>query len=128
MIEIQNSKIIRDGEAIGTIVGDFAYVSSKPAPRIVGQIREAAGMPQLAFVVEEPPTSEESSEVQANEIAVTVDVPEQPAPVELPQKAKLPEPPRRPDMGDRDPVWQAWYIATHGETAFKARWPGRPMP
>lgn len=170
MIEIQDSKIIRDGEQIGTIVGDVAYVAAKPAPRIVGQIREAARMPQLAFtvgeqisdpvfldkirkaklVLEKPPTTEESSEVQETEsnsltieklkqaqdicsaeadtFYVNADVPEQPAPLELPQKSKLPEPPRRPDMGDRDPVWQTWYITTHGETAFKARWPGRPMP
>ena len=95
MIEIQDSKIIRDGEAIGTIVGDVAYVSAKPAPRIVGQIREAAGMPQLTFTVGVPPITEESSEVQerfliqeqldkamdicradADEIGVTVDIPE----------------------------------------------------
>lgn len=108
MIEIQDSKIIRDGEAIGVIVGDVAYVSAKPAPRIVGQIREAAGNDKLTFTVGEPLTTEESSEVQTDEIGVIVDVPEvvvnEPAQVEkqsdLPDQTKkqtfdlsgLPEP------------------------------------
>lgn len=94
MIEIQDSKIIRDGEAIGVIVGDVAYVSAKPAPRIVGQIREAAGMPQLAFTVGEAPTTEDSSEVQTDEIGVTVDIPEvvvnEQSPVE--KQSDLPSP------------------------------------
>ena len=94
MIEIQDSKIIRDGEAIGVIVGDVAYVSSKPAPRIVGQIREAAGNDKLTFTVGEPPTTEDSSEVQTDEIGVTVDIPEvvvnEPAQVE--KQSDLPAP------------------------------------
>lgn len=39
-----------------------------------------------------------------------------------------PEPPRSAVLGDRDPEWQRWYIATRGEDAFKAKWPNRQLP
>ena len=49
MIEIQGTAILRDGENIGTITGDTAFLPKKPGPAILGQIRKAAGKPDLAF-------------------------------------------------------------------------------
>lgn len=49
MIEIKGAAIFRDGENIGTITGDTAFLPKKPGPAILGQIRKAAGKPELAF-------------------------------------------------------------------------------
>lgn len=49
MIEIKGTAILRDGENIGTITGDTAFLPKKPGPAILGQIRKAAGKPDLAF-------------------------------------------------------------------------------
>lgn len=49
MIEIQGTAILRDGENIGHIDGDTAFLPKKPGPAILGQIRKAAGKPDLAF-------------------------------------------------------------------------------
>lgn len=49
MIEIKGTAILRDGENIGTIEGDTAILGKKPGPAILGQIRKAAGKPELAF-------------------------------------------------------------------------------
>ena len=77
MIEIIDSQIIRDGVNIGFIDGKTAHVTEKQAPRIVGQIRAAAGNPDLvvevgdaAFFKEPLPKSE------PDEIGVTVEIPE----------------------------------------------------
>lgn len=51
MIEIVDSQILRDGVNIGSIEGGVAYVTGKQAPRIVGQIRAAAGNPDLVVEV-----------------------------------------------------------------------------
>ena len=40
----------------------------------------------------------------------------------------IPEPLRSAVLGDRDPEWQRWFIATHGEKAFTAKWPTRQLP
>jgi hypothetical protein len=131
MIEIIDSQIIRDGVNIGSIVDGTAYVTEKQAPRIVGQIRAAAGNADLVFVLGEAPTVKESLPVaEPEEIGVTVEVPDietQPEPI-IERKAKTPEPARNPALGDKDPAWQAWYVSEHGAAAFQARWPGRPLP
>jgi hypothetical protein len=49
MIEIQGTAILRDGENIGTITENTAFLPKKPGPAILGQIRKAAGKPELAF-------------------------------------------------------------------------------
>lgn len=49
MIEIQGTAILRDGENIGHIDGGTAFLPKKPGPAILGQIRKAAGKPDLAF-------------------------------------------------------------------------------
>lgn len=80
MIEIQENKIIRDGVDIGQIEGGTAYVTEKQPPRVVGQIRAAAGNPDLVIQVmgKEAPTVKESLQVEEQpEIGVTVEVPEE---------------------------------------------------
>ena len=57
MINITADKQIdRDGEIIGQIVDNIAWLKSKQAPRILGQIRSAAGMDGLSFEIVESPT------------------------------------------------------------------------
>lgn len=61
MIEIQDNKIIRDGVDIGQIEDGIAYVTEKQPPRVVGQIRAAAGNPDLVISVRaEPPKSSQT--------------------------------------------------------------------
>ncbi len=113
MIEIIDSQIIRDGVNIGVIDGGTAYVIEKQAPRIVGQIRAAAGNPELVVSVMpgdfqaevDKKVSEIEEKAHANiedrlidaievgrfaepeEIGVTVEVPDietQPEPVKAP--------------------------------------------
>jgi len=57
--------IIRDGVNIGTIRDGVAFTSESVAGVIKGQIKRAAGNPELTFEVVEndPPTVEESSVV-----------------------------------------------------------------
>jgi hypothetical protein len=130
MIEIIDSQIIRDGVNIGVIDGGTAYVTEKQAPRIVGQIRAAAGNPSLEIAVNGATVKESLPFAEPEEIGVTVEVPNietQPEPI-IERKAKTPEPARNPALGDKDPAWQAWYVSEHGAAAFQARWPGRPLP
>lgn len=61
MIEIQGAAILRDGENIGTIEGDTAFLGKKPGPAILGQIRKAAGKPELAFEYVAAPAASESN-------------------------------------------------------------------
>jgi hypothetical protein len=51
MITIENNQIARDGEVIGQIVDGIAWMKAKQAPRIIGQIRAAAGIDGLKFEV-----------------------------------------------------------------------------
>jgi hypothetical protein len=76
MIEIIDSQIIRDGVNIGVIDGGTAYVTEKQAPRIVGQIRAAAGNPELVIEVGAPTVKESLPVAEPEEIGVTVEVPD----------------------------------------------------
>jgi hypothetical protein len=62
MIEIQGTAILRDGENIGTITGDTAFLPRKPGPAILGQIRKAAGKPELAFEYVAAPVAASTSQ------------------------------------------------------------------
>ena len=76
MIAIEDNIIYRDSERIGEIIGETAWMKAKPAPRIVGQIRQAAGINGLTFEVADAPTVEESSQVEplsAVEVVDTLD-------------------------------------------------------
>jgi len=55
-----DNQIDRDGEIIGNIIGNIAWVNAKPAPRIIGQIRQVAGIEGLTFEVVEAPAVKES--------------------------------------------------------------------
>lgn len=50
-----DNQIDRDGEVIGSIIGGIAWLKSKQAPRIVGQIRQAAGIDGLKFEIADTP-------------------------------------------------------------------------
>ena len=50
-----DNQIERDGEIIGSIIGGIAWLKSKQAPRIVGQIRQAAGIDGLKFEIADTP-------------------------------------------------------------------------
>lgn len=50
-----DNQIDRDGEIIGSIIGEIAWMKAKPAGRIAGQIRQAAGINGLKFEVDESP-------------------------------------------------------------------------
>lgn len=50
-----DNQIDRDGEIIGSIIGGIAWLKSKQAPRIVGQIRQAAGIDGLKFEIADTP-------------------------------------------------------------------------
>jgi hypothetical protein len=64
MIAIEDNIIYRDSERIGEIIGETAWMKAKPAPRIVGQIRQAAGIAGLTFEVAEAPTDKECLAVE----------------------------------------------------------------
>ena len=76
MINITADKQIdRDGEIIGQIVDNIAWLKSKQAPRILGQIRSAAGMDGLSFEIVESPTDKESLTVEPISTPEVVDIP-----------------------------------------------------
>jgi hypothetical protein len=59
-----DNQIDRDGEIIGSIIDGIAWMKAKPAPRIIGQIRQVAGIEGLTFEVAEAPTVNQSLTVQ----------------------------------------------------------------
>lgn len=116
MIEIQNNKIIRDGVDIGQIEGGTAYVTEKQPPRVVGQIRAAAGNPDLVVSVM-------GKEIESpQEIGVTVEVPDVPVTFE-----PAPEPPKPakwnladlPPVGDKS--FSRAFINVYGPDEY-AKW------
>lgn len=129
-----DNQIDRDGEVIGSIIGTIAWMKAAPASRIKGQIKQACGISELTFEVIEPPTVEESSTVQTPSAVQVVDTmgDVKPAPASddagVGNLSAIPEPPRSAVLGDRDPEWQRWFVATRGEAAFKAKWPTRQLP
>lgn len=50
-----DNQIDRDGEIIGSIIGEIAWMKAKPAGRIAGQIRQAAGINGLKFEIADTP-------------------------------------------------------------------------
>lgn len=71
----KDNQINRDGEIIGQIIDGIAWLKSKQAPRILGQIRAAAGANGLTFETVEPPTVNESLAVQPISTPEVVDIP-----------------------------------------------------
>ena len=60
-----DNQIDRDGEVIGSIIGGIAWLKSKQAPRIVGQIRQAAGIDGLKFEIADTPEDQVKLMVQS---------------------------------------------------------------
>lgn len=60
MITIEQNQILRDGELIGSIDGNKAYLLKKQGGVIIGQIKKAAGIELDFDVLDEPPTVKES--------------------------------------------------------------------
>lgn len=124
MIEIIDSQIIRDGVNIGVIDGGTAYVIEKQAPRIVGQIRAAAGNPELVIEVGDPTVKESLPVAESEEIGVTVEVPDidtQPesakAPAVTTQSLDLtgfPDPKREPSK------FRICFVNHYGSDAYNA--------
>lgn len=88
MIEIQDNKIIRDGVDIGQIEDGTAYVTEKQPPRVVGQIRAAAGNPDLVISVRAEALKSSQTIIGSNaEMAAEMPVPgaaTEPSPGEAP--------------------------------------------
>jgi hypothetical protein len=68
-----DNQIDRDGEVIGSIIGETAWMKAKQAPRIVGQIRQAAGINGLTFEVADAPTDKECLTVEPLSAVEVVD-------------------------------------------------------
>jgi len=126
--------ILRDGVNIGVIRNGIAYTSEPLAGVIKGQVKKAAGNPELTFEVVEndppqhTPGADSSVVVTANgKEGRLCDVA---APSTLiPIVAEVAsEPARRSEYGDKDPIWQKWFVATFGAEAFTAKWPARKLP
>jgi hypothetical protein len=64
MITIEQNQILRDGELIGSIDGNKAYLLKKQGGVIIGQIKKAAGIELDFDVVAELPTDKESLTVE----------------------------------------------------------------
>lgn len=130
MITIENNTIYRDSEKIGQIVGTVAWMNSRQAGRIIGQIKQASSIDGLTFEIVDTP--EEKANLQTLSALEVVDNPQALEPVtgrDDPVAGILSnEPTRENHLGDKDPVWQRWFIATYGEDAFKAKWPTRNLP
>lgn len=125
MIQIQDNQIIRDGELIGAIHDGIGYMKSKPAPRLVPQIREAAGNPDLKFEVGDAPTVAEETTIQ-EEIGVTVEVEKyEDTPAQAPQDAVESVKPGRiydltdfPDYASDPRMFAKCFINNYGPDAF----------
>lgn len=95
MIQIQDNQIIRDGVDIGQIEDGTAYVTEKQPPRVVGQIRAAAGNPALVISVRaEAPKSSQTITGCNAEMAAEMPVPgaaTEPSPGEAPIADEQPE-------------------------------------
>lgn len=152
MIEVIDNKILRDGEFIGVINAGIATLAKNPGGRIKAQIRAAAELPDLEFEISangvqgEPATGEGHS-VSVCAIQELCSPPESPCetkrlveavaevlpPCEAVDPAEvvsteLPPPNTNPALGDKDPIYQRWYVTVYGEEQFRKRWPGRPLP
>ena len=125
MIEIINSQIIRDGEIIGVIDGNTAYVTEKQAPRIVGQIRAAAGNPDLVVEVGAPTVKESLPVAEPNEIGVIVEVPEvaaeEPAPAPIQAEKETWDLTGFPDPKKDKQTFRICFVNHYGNDAY-GRW------
>lgn len=66
-IEIINGVVTKDGEEIGTILGDTCHLKDKVGPTVKGAIKKASGIDGLTFVVGE--ASEDEGEASKPSLA-----------------------------------------------------------
>lgn len=66
-IEINNGVVTKDGEEIGTILGDTCHLKDKVGPTVKGAIKKASGIDGLTFVVGE--ASEDEGEASKPSLA-----------------------------------------------------------
>ena len=118
-----DQRVLKDGEDVGFIRDGICYTDSPPKGRGISAFRAMAGDSELQF--KPLPT------ISAVEVVDALDAPEPAASCDDLAAGNLPttpEPPRSAVLGDRDPEWQRWFVATHGEAAFSAKWPNRKLP
>jgi hypothetical protein len=123
MIAITEDKQIdRDGEIIGQIVDGIAWLKSKQAPRILGQIRTAAGIDDLSFEVVETPTVNESLTVQPISTPEVLDTPPALEPVAVCDDAAAGTPSY--DLTDfgviGSPYFKRCFVNHYGPSAYAA--------
>ena len=83
MITIEENIIYRDSEKIGQIVDTVAWMNAKQAGRIIGQIKQAAGIEGLTFEIVDTPEevtnlealsgAEDSSDTPTDKDSLTVE-------------------------------------------------------
>lgn len=120
-------RVLKDGEDVGYILDGICYTNDPPKGRGISSFRAMAGDSGLQFkplpeMTISTSTVEESKDF-VPAIVVNFDGSKSTNP-----PPPYPEPPRSPVLGDRDPEWQRWYVATFGEAAFSAKWPNRKLP
>lgn len=157
MIEIKGTAILRDGEEIGTIQGSTAFLPKKPGPAILGQIRKAAGKPDLAFSYDPPQSiapvvpsgqteNNESESISRKPAGVSgaAVAPEESSQsagdaspktgldrlLDLAGDGKIPPPPKHnPAMGDKAPEFVAWFKQHATAEEIEAKYPAtRRLP
>lgn len=146
------NRVLKDGEEVGYILDGVCYTNNPPKGRGIASFRAMAGNPDLQF--RSLPAGKDSLQVEIQSSthwqsatipdgatilhptissAAVVDVGSvmEPAPASDDAGAGIlsaPEPTRSAVLGDRDPEWQRWFVATRGEAAFSAKWPNRKLP
>lgn len=150
-----DQRVLKDGEDVGFIRDSICYTDSPPKGRGVSTFRAMAGDSELQFkplptisavvVGGSIPASFPRTEANFEGLSIQIEgsrissaagvdndsVMEPAASCDDLAAGNLPttpEPPRSAVLGDRDPEWQRWFIATHGEAAFSAKWPNRKLP
>ncbi len=124
-------RVLKDGEDVGYILDGICYTDNPPKGRGIASFRAMAGNPDLQF--KPLPTGKGDLQVEPISSAAVVDDGGVMEPVVASDDATAgilfaPEPPRSAVLGDRDPEWQRWFVATRGADAFKAKWPNRKLP
>jgi len=70
-----DNEIYRDNELIGVITLEKAWLKSKQAPRILGQIRAAAGIDNLSFEIVGDQNLKESLPIETISTPEVLDIP-----------------------------------------------------
>lgn len=127
MIEIKGHAIVRDGQEIGRIDGDVAYMTAMPPSIIKGQIRKAAGNSALAFELEDE-KPEDIPTIRVPRVRIEA-APSTLAELEAYAKARqMAIPDKHPAMGDKTPAFVEWVRAHLSEDDFRRHYHRRKLP